>query len=57
MKYIITALSTTLFMSLMLHIANYEDIYHTKQNDEIGNKIIRTMSDRIMELESKVVDE
>lgn len=56
MKYIITALSTTLFMSLMLHIANYEDIYHTKESDKISSQIISKMSDRIVELELQIAD-
>lgn len=56
MKYIVTALSTTLLLSLMLHIANYEDMYHIKQSNKIGDEIVRNMCNRIMELELQTED-
>lgn len=55
-KYVITFLTTTLFMSLIIHLANYEDMYHTKKQNEMSEQMIRNMSDKIMELESKVAD-
>jgi hypothetical protein len=56
MKYIITFLSTTLFLSLMLHIANYENMHHITESEKISNKIINSMSDKILDLELRVAD-
>lgn len=56
MKYIIIALSTTLFLSLMLHVAHYEDIYYTREHNKLSDQIIQNMSKRITELELQSVD-
>lgn len=56
MKYIITTLSTTLFLSLMIHLANYECIYNSNKSEKISDQIIHQLSDRVMELEGKIVD-
>jgi hypothetical protein len=56
MKYIITFLSTTLFLSLMLHIANYENMHCITESEKISNEIIKTMSNRILNLELQIVD-
>lgn len=56
MKYIVTALSTTLFLSIMLHIAHYEDINNMNKCNKISDQMIHKMSDRVMELERQIVD-
>lgn len=56
MKYIITTLSTTLFLSLMIHLANYEDMYQTNKGNKISDQIIHQLSDRVMQLERQIVD-
>jgi hypothetical protein len=56
MKYIITFLSTTLFLSLMLHISHYEDKIHTEERSRLDNRLIEVMANRYMELENQVAD-
>lgn len=55
-KYLITFLTVTLFMSLIIHIANYEDMYHIRKQNAISEQLISNMSDKIMALESKIAD-
>jgi|688.fasta_scaffold1746125_2 hypothetical protein len=56
MKYIVTFLSTTLFLSLMLHVAHYENIQHLQENEKISNKIISNMSENILSLELQIAE-
>lgn len=50
-KYIITFLSTCLFLSLMIHIHNNEYIDGLVKNEEITTKSIEFYADRIFQLE------
>lgn len=56
MKYIITFLSTTLFLSLMLHVANYENMHYMRENDKLSDKIIERMSGELLDFELQTVD-
>jgi hypothetical protein len=56
MKYIITFLSTTPFLSLMLHIANYDNMYYIAESEKISNEIIKSMSNRMSDLELQIAD-
>jgi len=55
-KYIITFLSTSLFLSLMIHIHNNEYIDYLKKDNMISTRIIELNSDRILQLENSSVE-
>lgn len=56
MKNLITFLSTCLFLSLMIHVQHNEYMFQLQKNDQISDRIIGIICNRLQEVEMSIVE-